>query len=100
MRHRWQHGDRVLAEEFLARHPELRDQPGTAAELIYEEMCLRQEHGLGTISSEMRRRFPQWSAELRTLIDCQRALEAWSVDPAFPRVGERVGEFVLVAELG
>lgn len=100
MRQRWCRGERPPAEEFLDRFPELKDQPGAAAELIYEEMCLRQECGPGTVSSELRRRFPQWSAQLRTMLDCQRALEAEPADPMLPDVGQRLGEFVLVSELG
>ena len=74
MRQRWRRGERPPAEEFLDRHPDLKEQPGAAAELIYEEMCLRQECGLGTVSSELRRRFPQWSGQLRTMLQpCARS---------------------------
>ena len=34
-----------LPEDFLARRPELGDYPEAAADLIYEELCLRQEYG-------------------------------------------------------
>ncbi len=40
----WRRGERPLAEEFLARHPELGED--AAIRLIYEEVCLRQEAGL------------------------------------------------------
>src|SRR5262249_61986737 len=51
MRQRWRRGDRPLTEEFLDRHPDLRDKPGAAAELIYEEVCLREEFGEAAASS-------------------------------------------------
>jgi tetratricopeptide (TPR) repeat protein len=100
MRRRWRAGDRPRAEDYLAGHPELGAVPGAAAELIYEEICLREEAGQPVASSEIRRRFPQWSAELHALLDCHRALEADGAEPVFPTPGEPVGEFVPVAELG
>ena len=42
----WRQGDRLLVEDFLNRHPELQEHPAAAADLIYEELCLRQDHGL------------------------------------------------------
>ena len=40
----WRRGERPLAEDFLARHPELGED--AAIRLIYEEVCLRREVGL------------------------------------------------------
>ena len=45
MARRWRHGERPLAEDYLARHPELRDRPEDDVDLVYEEICLRQEAG-------------------------------------------------------
>ena len=45
MAERWRKGERPRAEEFLDRHPVLWNQPEAAADLIYEEFCLRQELG-------------------------------------------------------
>src|SRR3954468_11273392 len=42
---RWRQGERPLPEDFLARHPGLREHPQAAADLIYEELSLRQEYG-------------------------------------------------------
>jgi len=39
----WESGGRPRAEEFLARHPGLRDED--AVRLVYEEACLRLERG-------------------------------------------------------
>ena len=41
----WRAGERPVVEDFLARYPELHQQPGAAVELIYEELCLREEYG-------------------------------------------------------
>jgi serine/threonine protein kinase len=100
MRRRWDRGERPRAEEYLDRHPELWEHPEAAAELIYEEICLRQEGGEAGASAEVLRRFPQWSAQLRVMLDCHHALgEGWGV-PAFPLPGEALGGFVVFAELG
>src|SRR5262249_932873 len=95
----WQRGERPLVEDFLARHPELATQPEAAVELIYEELCLRREFGLQLRSVEMLARFPQWRPQLEALPECPRLLEPGSM-LRFPEVGEKVGEFRLVAELG
>jgi serine/threonine protein kinase/Flp pilus assembly protein TadD len=100
MGRRWREGERPRAEEYLARWPELRDQAGAALELIYEEFCLRREHGDDVPAEEIYRRFPQWQAELAVLLDCHRVLAPALAAPRFPTAGEALGDFRLVAELG
>ena len=41
----WRQGQRLLPEDFRARHPALWEHPEAVADLIYEELCLRREHG-------------------------------------------------------
>src|SRR5262249_53118766 len=41
----WGQGGRPLVEDYMARHPELGDNPALAARLIYEEICLREDLG-------------------------------------------------------
>jgi serine/threonine protein kinase/Flp pilus assembly protein TadD len=98
----WRRGDRPTAEEFLARLPEL-DREG-ALRLIYEEVCLRQEAGLDVDPAELVRRFPRWKAELEVLLDCHRLVlpqpGGTALAPSFPEVGEILGGFRLMAELG
>ncbi len=94
----WRRGERPLAEEFLARHPELGDE--AAIRLIYEEVCLRQEAGLEVNPAEIVRRFPKWQAELEVLLDCHRLMQPAPAPAAFPEVGEVLGGFRLLAELG
>ncbi|MBI3410650.1 MAG: protein kinase [Planctomycetes bacterium] len=97
---RWQNGERPVAEEFLERHPQLWAFPEAAAELIYEELCLRREHGLETPTEEVLRRFPQWRAHLEILCDFHRLLGSPRTEPRFPETGESLGDFVLLFELG
>jgi serine/threonine protein kinase/lipoprotein NlpI len=100
MTRRWRQGERPLAEEYLARHPELNDLPEAAAELIYEEVCLRQECGELVRETELLGRFPQWQAQLQVLLDCHQLMQAGAASPRFPDVGDTLGDFRLRAELG
>jgi serine/threonine protein kinase len=97
---RWRRGERPLAEEFLARHPELAEHPEPAADLIYEELCLRQEHGAEVPAEQVLRRFPRWRPQLEVLLDLQRLLGPRPAAPRFPAAGESFGDFVLLAQLG
>jgi serine/threonine protein kinase/Tfp pilus assembly protein PilF len=100
MARRWQQGERPLAEDFLARHPELWQQPEAAVDLIYEELCLRQQHGPATTAADLCRRFPQWRTELAVLLEFHQVLATELAAPRFPAAGETLGDFVLGAELG
>jgi serine/threonine protein kinase/Flp pilus assembly protein TadD len=100
MTFRWRQGDRLLPEDFLARHPELWEHPVAAADLIYEELCLRQEYGPEVPVEQVLRRFPQWRPQLEVLFDCQRLLGPRRTAPQFPAAGEFLGDFLLLAELG
>ncbi len=93
----WHRGEHPRAEDFLARHPELGDE--AAIRLIYEEVCLRQEAGEEVDPAEVVGRFPGWKAELEVLLDCHRLMQPTRA-PAFPDVGEVLGGFRLLAELG
>jgi serine/threonine protein kinase/Flp pilus assembly protein TadD len=96
----WRQGERPLAEDFLSCHPQLWQHPEAAADLIYEELCLRQEHGLDVPAEQVLARFPQWRAQLEVLLDCQRLLGPLRAEPHFPAIGDALGDFLLVAELG
>jgi serine/threonine protein kinase/tetratricopeptide (TPR) repeat protein len=99
MARRWERGERPLTEEYLARYPELRARPEAAAELIYEEVCLRQRFAAGADATDVLGRFPQWRHQLRMLLDCHHLLESGAAPP-FPAAGETLGDFQLLAELG
>jgi tetratricopeptide (TPR) repeat protein len=96
---RWRRGERPLAEDYLDRVPELRDDPGAALELIAEELALRDEFGPPTTADELAARFPRWQAQVRALVECQRAIGPRPA-PSFPSPGDTLGGFRLVAELG
>ncbi len=98
MRARWRNGERPTAEEFLNRHPELWQQPEEAADLIYEEFCLRREQGEEVDPQAVLARFRQWQAPLGVLLECHRILDP--EEARFPSCGEKLGEYRLVAELG
>jgi serine/threonine protein kinase/tetratricopeptide (TPR) repeat protein len=97
---RWRRGERPLAEEFLARHPGLGEHPEPAADLVYEELCLRQEHGPEVPLEQVLPRFPQWRPQLEVLFDLQRLLGPRRAAPRFPAAGESLGDFLLLTELG
>ena len=94
----WHRGERPLAEDILARHPELDDD--AAIRLIYEEVALRQEAGLEVDPEAIARRFPQWREELLVLLDCQRFMDSGPNSVVFPEVGDVLAGFRLLAELG
>jgi eukaryotic-like serine/threonine-protein kinase len=94
----WKRGEPVRAEAFLDQVPELSAE--SALRLIYEEMCLRRKAGHSFLTAEVVDRFPQWRPQLERLLDCQRLVHGEQPDRGFPRVGDVLGEFRLVAELG
>jgi serine/threonine protein kinase len=95
----WRQGQRLLPEDFLDRNPGLWEHPEAVAELIYEEMSLRREHGPETPTEEILRRFPQWRPQLEILFDCHCVLDPSPV-AQFPAAGEFVDDFLLLTELG
>jgi len=96
----WQAGERPFAEEFLNRHPDLLEQPEAAVQLIYEEVCLRQEYEHAASVADLLDRFPQWREQLEVLLACHRLLQDSPAVPELPNAGESVADFDLVAELG
>ena len=71
-----------------------------AIRLVYEEVCLRREAGQGVSTAEVVRRFPQWKEELEILLGCDRLLRPLARTAILPEVGERLGPFRLLCELG
>lgn len=94
----WRRGEPLEAEDLLARHPGLDDE--AAVRLIYEEVCLRREAGHDVRTDEVVGRFPRWRDELELLLRCDRLLRPPDEGAAFPDVGESLGPFRLLAELG
>src|SRR4051794_40789501 len=95
----WRRGERPGADDYLRAHPELAAHAQAGIRLVYEEICLRDEHGEPVATREVVRRFPQWQHELQLMLDAQRLLGVGAAPPAFPAEGERLGEFRVVAEI-
>lgn len=93
---RWRAGERPLADEYLARIPDLVLHPDLALELVAEELTLRDEYRVPTTSAELAARFPRWRAQVAALLDCQGML----APPTFPEPGDWLGDFHLGPELG
>ena len=100
MAERWRDGERPRVEDYLELYPQLSDQPEAALELLYEEIHLRQEQGQEIRAEEFLRRFPDWQREVHALLECHHLLAQQLAGPLFPTVGETLGEFHLLAELG
>src|SRR5262249_2369582 len=81
-------GECPHAEQYLERHPELAQNAEAALRLIYEETCLRQEHGRHISFEELSRRFPQWSPELSVLLECHGLMKARLAPLILPGPGE------------
>jgi serine/threonine protein kinase/Flp pilus assembly protein TadD len=94
----WARGQRVTADEVLARHPGLSDE--AAIRLIYEEVCLERESGHEVPTTEVINRFPRWSDKLEVLLGCDRMLRPLGRIAELPQIGEDLGPFRLLAELG
>jgi len=73
---RWRMGERIKAEEYLARHPDLQMQEESFIDLIYHEFLERESLGEAPTSEEYARRFPSYATTLRAQIDFHRALQA------------------------
>ncbi len=96
----WQAGKRTPAEEWLRRYPQVASQTTAAVQVVYEEICLREEQGEDVASSEVYGRFPQWKDALRRLLDCHYLIQVDDQPPVFPEAGERLGELQLLRQLG
>src|SRR6266446_914975 len=95
----WQENRHHSAEHYLDRHPQLRQLPPAILDLVYEEICLRRESGQSLHLSEFAQRFPALKHQIAVLLNCFDALEAGGQNP-FPSVGDSVGDFRLLEELG
>ncbi len=104
---RWDGGERVTAEHYRDRYPEL--DPESLKELIYEEFCLREEAGDAPVPLEYEERFPELADRLRRVFDIHDLIgsggsAAFRVsstpEVAFPESGQTTAGFRLLEELG
>lgn len=61
---RWSLGSGRRVEEYLAEHPQLRNDPEKLLDLVYHEVVLRQRHGEVPEWTEYARRFPELATQL------------------------------------
>jgi serine/threonine protein kinase/Tfp pilus assembly protein PilF len=73
---RWHSGQRVPAEDYLARFPHVAAAPEAALELIYGEMLVREELGEHPAAEEYLARFPLWAEGLRQQLQIHQHLDA------------------------
>jgi tetratricopeptide (TPR) repeat protein/predicted Ser/Thr protein kinase len=86
-RARWQQGDRVRVEVYLAEHPQLRANPEAVLDLIYGEVVLRQQQGERPELAEYLERFGELDSSLRLLFEVEQALEQFPQLPDTPTAG-------------
>ncbi len=104
---RWEAGQRVGADWYRERYPDLSGESLVA--LIYEEFCLREEEQGAPDPQEYYARFPEVASQLRRVLDIHGlvgsgATTALHVPEAseaeLPEAGQTIGGFHLVEELG
>jgi serine/threonine protein kinase/WD40 repeat protein len=71
---RWNRGERIPAEQYLADYPLLLDDPESSADVVYAELVLREERGEQPGLDEFAARFPGLADVLREQIGLHRAL--------------------------
>ncbi len=94
----WERGEEATAHEVLARRADIDSE--SAIRLIYEETCLRRESGQNVGTSEVVARFPRWGKDLAALFECDRLIRSPGGLVDYPKTGEVLGPFLLLAELG
>lgn len=99
---RWRAGEQPNADEFLQAHPEVRERKSLAIDLIYEEYCLRQEHGETFVASTFCQRFPAYKQSLARMLDVHQfmALGGTDLAPAWPKIGDVFLGFEIVEQIG
>jgi serine/threonine-protein kinase len=83
-RQRWQADERIPAECYLRKYRDVRADPETAIDLIFNEFLLRERLGERPDPEEYLRRFPEYAAVLRAQIALHRAMQGNSLHPPKP----------------
>jgi serine/threonine protein kinase/Tfp pilus assembly protein PilF len=74
-RQRWLQGERLRVEDYLQKHPGLKDHPEELLDLIYNEILLRDEMGQAPHLDEYLCRFGQFEPQIRQLFEVHEVLE-------------------------
>jgi len=99
----WERGETPHVEPFLERMKS--EHPADVIELIYHEFCLAETNGLKPDPNDYFRRFPDREESLGRMFELHGALNPtqlrkWIDGDLLPDVGDEIGPFVLVRELG
>ncbi|MDX2036753.1 MAG: protein kinase [Isosphaeraceae bacterium] len=94
----WSRGEPIDVREILDARDSIDSE--SALRIIYEDLCLRRESGLPIDEFEWESRFPEWAADLRALLECDRWIRPELEPIVFPEPGEILGGFRLIEELG
>jgi serine/threonine-protein kinase len=78
---RWQRGERVVVEDYLARHPNLQADTERVLDLITNEVLLRRQAGETPHLDEYLQRFPHLATELRVQFEVEGAVERETLHP-------------------
>jgi serine/threonine protein kinase len=91
---RWQAGERVPAEAYLAMHPALTLDLEKALELVYGEYLLRERLGQTPTLDEYQRRFPEYATRMKQQVYLHQALpdDPWSTFPSTGTDPQRAGQ--------
>jgi WD40 repeat protein/serine/threonine protein kinase len=84
-RERWRNGDRVLAEDYLERHPPFRADPERAVDVIYNEILVREELGETPQVEEYLGRFPDLAPQLQRQFRAHQGMKNLG-RPSYPGV--------------
>jgi serine/threonine protein kinase/lipoprotein NlpI len=109
---RWEAGEKVEVEWYLARYADLGQD--TIVALVYEEFCLREEDGGHPDPVQYLTRFSQLAGPLKRVLEIHDlvgsgttasmpsagATNGAAAAAAFPEAGESIAGFSLVEELG
>jgi serine/threonine-protein kinase len=74
-RRRWNAGERILAENYFERFPDVCTDADAAVDVLFQEFLLRQQTGERPDSKEYAERFPAYADMLESQIALQSALD-------------------------
>jgi serine/threonine protein kinase len=104
LRCRFERGQTPVAAEYIQRFPELYQDKGRILSLIYEEFCLREEHGESLDVDSFCGRYSAWKDSLASQLQYHRlfsqAAGLHPPSPHFPEAGDDFEEFHLVSLIG
>jgi serine/threonine-protein kinase len=84
---RWQAGQRISAETYFQRYPELQADPDASVDLIYQEYLIRERLGEQPSLAEYQERFPAHAQMLQTQIEFHQAVQPNADPPTTSRQG-------------